>query len=339
MPYPITKETVSERSSDISVITGNAIYSSPSYKQLQRFRQGDNLITGRVTEEETREDVLIACTADAKVCPDGSYVSRQGPNCEFSPCPENLRFPDIRFPNIGCPEDARLCADGTTLSRIPPSCEFPPCPEDISHYCGNGICEAGEEDTCPQCVYDNPPCQTFAPCAGSCPEDCDRPDQPCPLSPVPLCKEGTELREKIDTRGCGYYYCEREEKGCPDNWDPICGQPQMPRCPEGLACPQVMPEKRTYGNMCELEAANAQFLYRGECGREECGQIAMPDCLPGYGFRKDVDSRGCPRYYCEQEHHDNYCDEDKFMRECMDRYSREDRKEQCYSDVGQISLT
>lgn len=28
----------------------------------------------------------IACTADAKLCSDGSYVSRTGPNCEFAPC-------------------------------------------------------------------------------------------------------------------------------------------------------------------------------------------------------------------------------------------------------------
>ena len=27
------------------------------------------------------------CTQDAKQCPDGSYVSRTGPKCEFSPCP------------------------------------------------------------------------------------------------------------------------------------------------------------------------------------------------------------------------------------------------------------
>ncbi len=29
----------------------------------------------------------VACTMEAKLCPDGSYVSRHGPNCEFSPCP------------------------------------------------------------------------------------------------------------------------------------------------------------------------------------------------------------------------------------------------------------
>ncbi len=29
----------------------------------------------------------IACTMEAKVCPDGSAVGRTGPNCEFAPCP------------------------------------------------------------------------------------------------------------------------------------------------------------------------------------------------------------------------------------------------------------
>lgn len=29
----------------------------------------------------------VACTMDAKICPDGSAVGRQGPNCEFAPCP------------------------------------------------------------------------------------------------------------------------------------------------------------------------------------------------------------------------------------------------------------
>lgn len=32
-----------------------------------------------------------ACTMDAKLCPDGTiYVSRQGPNCEFAPCPNEM---------------------------------------------------------------------------------------------------------------------------------------------------------------------------------------------------------------------------------------------------------
>ena len=31
----------------------------------------------------------VACTMEAKMCSDGSYVGRTGPNCEFSACPES----------------------------------------------------------------------------------------------------------------------------------------------------------------------------------------------------------------------------------------------------------
>jgi len=30
----------------------------------------------------------VACTQEAKACPDGSYVGRSGPNCEFAACPQ-----------------------------------------------------------------------------------------------------------------------------------------------------------------------------------------------------------------------------------------------------------
>lgn len=33
------------------------------------------------------ESEKIACTMEAKLCPDGSYVGRTGPNCAFAPCP------------------------------------------------------------------------------------------------------------------------------------------------------------------------------------------------------------------------------------------------------------
>jgi hypothetical protein len=29
----------------------------------------------------------VACTMEAKECPDGSFVGRQAPSCEFAPCP------------------------------------------------------------------------------------------------------------------------------------------------------------------------------------------------------------------------------------------------------------
>lgn len=30
----------------------------------------------------------VACTKDAKICPDGTYVGRIAPDCEFAPCPK-----------------------------------------------------------------------------------------------------------------------------------------------------------------------------------------------------------------------------------------------------------
>jgi hypothetical protein len=48
-------------------------------------------LIGRVTAPHYTGEVLplpneVACTADAMECPDGSYVGRSGPNCEFV-CP------------------------------------------------------------------------------------------------------------------------------------------------------------------------------------------------------------------------------------------------------------
>lgn len=41
------------------------------------------LSTFKFTDQEDQ----VVCTQDAKLCPDGSYVSRQSPTCEFAPCP------------------------------------------------------------------------------------------------------------------------------------------------------------------------------------------------------------------------------------------------------------
>jgi len=61
----------------------------------------------------------IACTADAKICPDGSAVGRTCPNCEFAPCPaENDQPLDCKSsdcgPQLGMPN--RLCPDGKSTA-------------------------------------------------------------------------------------------------------------------------------------------------------------------------------------------------------------------------------
>lgn len=40
-----------------------------------------------VTSAPSTGGNMVACTMDAKICPDGSAVGRQGPNCEFAKCP------------------------------------------------------------------------------------------------------------------------------------------------------------------------------------------------------------------------------------------------------------
>lgn len=37
-----------------------------------------------------KEQEPIFCTEEAKLCPDGSYVGREGPNCEFAKCPVKI---------------------------------------------------------------------------------------------------------------------------------------------------------------------------------------------------------------------------------------------------------
>lgn len=64
----------------------------------------------------------VACTREAKLCPDGTAVGRTGPDCAFAPCPgEGPR--DVR----PCPDAAActgprplapesLCPDGKTTA-------------------------------------------------------------------------------------------------------------------------------------------------------------------------------------------------------------------------------
>lgn len=70
---------------------------------------------------------------------------------------------------------------------------------------------------------------------------------------------------------------------CTMEYMPVCGQPAMTACLEGMMCPQVMPSPQTYGNTCALNAAWATKLYNGECKDETippaiCTREYMPVC-------------------------------------------------------------
>ncbi|MEP7167657.1 MAG: hypothetical protein ABI758_06820 [Candidatus Woesebacteria bacterium] len=44
---------------------------------------------GKVRPTQNRDEIgtVRPCTLEAKICPDGSSVGRQGPACEFAECP------------------------------------------------------------------------------------------------------------------------------------------------------------------------------------------------------------------------------------------------------------
>ncbi len=58
------------------------------------------------------EEEKVACTMDAKMCPDGSYVGRTGPKCEFEACPvtKDAAAKDVT------PKDTTT--NGATLSNV-----------------------------------------------------------------------------------------------------------------------------------------------------------------------------------------------------------------------------
>ncbi|MCH8518893.1 hypothetical protein LAT59_03985 [Candidatus Gracilibacteria bacterium] len=60
-------------------------------------------------------------------------------------------------------------------------------------------------------------------------------------------------------------YQEENIVACTKEYAPVCAQPPMPKCPEGMSCIQVMPPLQTYGNACMAGAANAEIMHQGEC--------------------------------------------------------------------------
>jgi len=78
-------------------------------------------------EQTYAEDVGVACTMEAKLCPDGSYVGRTGPRCEFTACPTSkpstitqcLKDSDCSSPSYTCEETQGA---GTACPNTDPTC-------------------------------------------------------------------------------------------------------------------------------------------------------------------------------------------------------------------------
>jgi hypothetical protein len=103
-----------------------SFYIGMEYQKLK----ADEIRAGIIVDDEAS-----ACTEEARVCPDGSSVSRMGPTCEFPACPSGSvpskgtsRSPAVSAPPVACTMDAKVCPDGSAVGRTAPQCEFAKCP-------------------------------------------------------------------------------------------------------------------------------------------------------------------------------------------------------------------
>jgi len=58
----------------------------------------------------------VACTMEAKLCPDGSYVGRVPPDCEFAPCPELPPVVQSENIKVYAPEQGASITSPVTIS-------------------------------------------------------------------------------------------------------------------------------------------------------------------------------------------------------------------------------
>lgn len=91
----------------------------------------------------------VACTMEAKQCPDGSYVGRTGPKCEFTPCPTIQ--PSSTEGRVCSGSSDKSCGSGYECSQDcgpPVARESDPTPGYSCHI-------AGKPRMCPICLASN----------------------------------------------------------------------------------------------------------------------------------------------------------------------------------------
>jgi hypothetical protein len=64
-------------------------------------------------QQQTQQPEQQACTREAKICPDGTTVGREGPNCEFAACPttETSTFKEYKATDLDMCSRMRYTCD------------------------------------------------------------------------------------------------------------------------------------------------------------------------------------------------------------------------------------
>ena len=109
----------------------------------------------------------VACTTEAKICPDGTSVVRTSPKCEFKACPKTkpllspIPTPTCR-PRPACLDANPRCLIPETLDMCLKSNTSSPTPDEQGFMengcaiggCNNEICQnASNEEIISNCIY------------------------------------------------------------------------------------------------------------------------------------------------------------------------------------------
>lgn len=89
---------------------------------------GGGCISQSNSNQQNQPTEPVYCTMEAKECPDGSYVGRTGPNCEFTPCPLAIVPPK----NSG---SKTVTVGGVVTFQIPSTCNASPAAGSIYITC------------------------------------------------------------------------------------------------------------------------------------------------------------------------------------------------------------
>jgi|TARA_Y100000310_G_scaffold182131_1_gene182179 hypothetical protein len=238
------------------------------YKLVKHFDQNGCESYDCVFEE-------TACPQDARECPDGSFVSRVGPNCEFEACKKegNCAYYDR---NGVKEEHCANCGNGVCESYE--GCTSSSCSEGVcTSDCGGLYCPQDCEPV--GCTEDAKICPDGT-AVGRIPPDCNF--EPCPSNFECTTKSDCGIGTCHDGSTFDQYNCLNNQ--CvPINYiqDPCyvpCPEPVRPQCP-----PDSFIEERFDEKGC--------VFY--ECKQPECPQVQEPTCNPDSTLETYYDSAGC----------------------------------------------
>jgi hypothetical protein len=229
-------------------------------------RQPVPTLYGAGTNDNASNEDGIACTMDAKMCPDGSYVGRIGPRCEFAPCPNTCV----------CPSGYR--ADGNICN---PKCYYsqPPC------LAPSIACKEEENETEPPILGAS--CGTVTP--GYQNECCERKGYEGWNQEEFKCitkEEQDELENESEDNDL--VACPADAKLCPDGTyvsrvGPDC---EFQKCAQQYNISKEMVCCKVYGYGTGMEEVNVKYIITG---KKEC---TVPENFVG-GDREIVNKSYC----------------------------------------------